>query len=133
MSAEDEFCDACFREDIGAALRLIPTIDPTWRNPSSGGTLLHVGVEHGHVDVIRSLAAAGVELDATDKVGWTALCLAVEVDIDGAAQSETPCELTMTRLLLELGCDPRAGRGVTAIEIAEGYGNDEAVQLLTQC
>lgn len=130
MSAEEAFCDACFHADIAAATALIGELDLRWRDPSSGWSLLHVVVEHGHAELVRALVAAGAELEASDDAGWTALCLAVDADIDGAAQAERACELTMTRLLLQLGANPHGGRGTSALEIAEQYGHDDAVRVL---
>ena len=131
MSVEDEFCDACFREDLAAASSLIGRLDLGWREPSSGWSLLHLAVEHGHGQLVRELVAAGADMEALDSAGWTPLCLAIDADIDGAAQAETRCALTMTRLLLHLGANPRGGRGITALEIAEDYGDEEAIRLLS--
>jgi ankyrin repeat protein len=132
MTADEEFSEACFRADIERALALIASVDPGWRSPASGWSLLHVAVEHGHAEVVRGLVAAGVDIEATDHSGWTPLCLAVDADIDGAAQAEVPCALTMTRLLLELGANPNGGRGTSPIEIAMDYGHGEAVRLLSR-
>ena len=93
MTAEDEFRDACFREDIEAASALIPRLDLQWRDPSSGWSLLHVAVEHGHAGLVQELAAAGIDLDMTDNAGWTPLCLAVDADIDGARWTSILTEL----------------------------------------
>ena len=132
MTNEEKFRVACGRQDFNAALKLIPDVDLNWRNPVSGWSLLHVVVEHHQPALVRAIVTAGADLDAIDHSGWTPLCLAVDVDLDGATQKGVESQLEMTRLLLELGGDPRAGRGISAIDVARKYRNDEAVRLLEQ-
>jgi ankyrin repeat protein len=131
MSAEDDFRKACFSGDTETALALVPRLDLAWRDPSSGWTLLHVAVEHRCAEVVEKLASVGVDLEAMDNTGWTPLCLAVDADIDAAAQAKAPCDLRMTRILVQLGCDPNGGRGTSPTAIAKEYGNSDALRLLT--
>ena len=115
-------------------LSRVPREALAWRKPGTGWTPLHVAVEMGEVDVVRELVRAGAPLDLQDANGWTALCLAVDVEIDGAAQEGEPLRLEKTSLLLEAGADPNieGNDGATPLSVARDYVCAEAEELISR-
>jgi ankyrin repeat protein len=98
---------------------------------------LHVAIEHQRVEMVRRLVAAGALLNRELSMpgwdfggkGWTPLVHAIDIESDAAWQAhhETGHESTeLTELLLTSGAIPTK----RAFEIAEGYGNQKALELL---
>lgn len=93
----------------------------------SGRTALMFAVEFGHESLVFWLASKanslGLNLDATDAEGFSALILAVEKKDDG---------LEMVKILLQNGCDPNIQtlRRKTALKISCQSQNLTVVNLL---
>lgn len=90
--------------------------------PSFQGTeRLFDAVRDGDATEVRGLLSAGVDVNATDTTGRTALMLAAEEDDE-----------TMVGLLLEAGADPtkRTPDGVSALTIAKAEASRGVVDLL---
>ncbi len=93
----------------------------------SGRTALMFAVEFGHESLVFWLASKanslGLNLDATDAEGYSALILAVEKKDDG---------LEMLKILLQNGCDPNIQtlRRKTALKISCQSQNLTLVNLL---
>lgn len=92
---------------------------------------LHLAIEHQRVGIVRRLLAAGAAVNRDLGQGWTPLVHAIDIESDAAWQAhyETGHESTeLTELLLAAGAAPTA----RAFEVAEGYGNRKALELLRQ-
>jgi uncharacterized protein len=115
-------------------LLLVPREALYWKKPGSGWTPLHVAVEMGELEAVQELVRAGAPLDLQDANGWTALCLAVDVEIDGAVQENEPLSLEKTTFLLEAGADPSIAShdGTSPATVARGRGFPEAEQLIAR-
>ncbi len=93
-------------------------------NPEGDECVALVGAARaGHLDVARTLIAAGARLNARDPCnnGWTALITAIHTH-----------QMTMVEFLLEAGADPNMAlpSGFTALMMAAGYGEPSVVRLL---
>lgn len=66
---------------------------------------VHTAVEHGQLECVRALCAGGADVNAPADAGMTPLHLAVDVCADAASQTASSADLSMIRLLLELGAD----------------------------
>lgn len=88
--------------------------DPQRASGPYGGSALITAAEHGHIEVVRRLIAAGAPLDHADLYGWTALMVAIILG-DGGPERQR-----LVRLLLDAGANRAiADRdGVTALEHA---------------
>ena len=93
-----------------------------------GGTALIPAAERGHVETVRTLIAAGVEVDHVNNLGWTALLEAVILGNGG------PAHRRIVALLVEAGADvDLADRdGVTPLAHALGRGYEEIAQVLVE-
>ena len=82
---------------------------------------LHRAAQVGDIEVLKAALAAGVDVDARDGRGWTALMHAVNKDYP-----------LLVEPLLSAGADPdlRAPDGATALFIAALHGYSETVALL---
>lgn len=82
---------------------------------------IHSAVAGGHDDVVAVLIAAGADVRATQRHGWTPL--------HGAAQNGS---LVSVERLLAAGADPAARNddGVTALDLARAAGHNEIVARL---
>ena len=91
-----------------------------------GGTALIPASEHGHVETVRILIAAGVPVNHVNNLGWTALQEAILLNNGGPRQQE------VVRLLLDAGADPdiRDPQGRTALANAERLGFTEIARLI---
>lgn len=90
---------------------------------------LHLAIEQQFLEIARCLIEAGAVLDRPSKGGWTPLVHAIEIESDAAWQRhhEVGHESTeLTALLLGAGAEPTD----LAIEVAEGYDNRRALELL---
>ncbi|CAK8994193.1 unnamed protein product [Durusdinium trenchii] len=90
-------------------------------DPNRDGLVLAASC--GHLEVVRLLLEAGVDKDAADTDGWTALHIAAE---NGHSE--------VVRLLLEAGADKDAADtdGSTALHFAARNGHLKVVQLLRE-
>ncbi|MFA7474818.1 MAG: ankyrin repeat domain-containing protein, partial [Castellaniella sp.] len=83
--------------------------------------------ERGHVETVRTLIAAGVEVDHVNRLGWTALLEAIILGNGGERHQR------IVDLLLQAGADPDLadGEGVTPLRHARsrGYRKIEAALL----
>ena len=82
--------------------------------------------EHGHVDTVRILIAAGVPVNHVNNLGWTAMQEAILLNDGGPRQQE------VVRLLLDAGADPgiRDPEGRTALQNAERLGYSEIAAVI---
>jgi FOG: Ankyrin repeat len=109
----------------------------------AGGTPLHWAVASGFPDLIELLLERGADPNARDNAGNTPLHIAAMGSISEVAEIfmelaprlglEYPYDrLDIIRILLEYGADPTAKNnyGLTPIDIALKYGNDEIAWLL---
>lgn len=85
------------------------------------GVPLHAAVQEGNYGVVRQHIAAGSDLNAKDKSGWTALHLAVRKG-----------DLPMVRLLVDAGADitVRGPQGQTPVDVARENGHTAVAQYL---
>ena len=93
---------------------------------SSDGTALIPAAERGHVETVRRLIAAGVDVNHVNRLHWTALLEAVMLGDGG------PRHQHVVELLLAAGADPALadGDGVTALAQARRRGYTEIAAIL---
>ena len=91
-----------------------------------GGTALIPAAERGHVETVRTLIEAGVDVDHVNKLGWTALLEAIILGDGGARHQE------IVELLLAAGADVDLAdtEGVTPLRHAQDRGYDEIAATL---
>ena len=91
-----------------------------------GGTALIPAAERGHVEVVRTLIAAGVNVDHVNRLGWTALLEAILLSDGGPAHQD------IVRQLIAAGANVNlADRdGVTPLQHALRRGQVESAALL---
>src|SRR5262249_36637441 len=91
-----------------------------------GGTALIPAAERGHVDTVRTLIEAGVDVDHVNKLNWTALLEAI-VLADGG-----PPHVEIVKLLVDAGANVNLadGDGVTPLENARKRGFSEIERIL---
>ena len=87
------------------------------------GTALIPACEHGHVENVKLLIGAGVDVDHVNASGWTCLLEAVILGNGDADHAET------VRLVLDAGARPDLAdrEGVTAREHAVARGQNAVV------
>lgn len=98
-----------------------------------GNNPLHLAIEQADYDLVKMLLDLGADVDRrTRDGGWTPLIHAVEVASDAAIQLSRPPDNRMIQLLLEHGADARqrSSDGATALDVAKGFINHEAVKIL---
>ncbi|KAK3263868.1 hypothetical protein CYMTET_27356, partial [Cymbomonas tetramitiformis] len=88
-------------------------------NAGTGRRPLHAAAEKGMVEMLIELAGKGVEVDAEDREGRTALTVALAFGQEGAA-----------RALLEAGAGVNAGTGQRPLHAAARKGMEEMVREL---
>lgn len=90
------------------------------------GTALIAAAHLGHVDVVRTLIAAGAPLDHVNNLNWTALIESIVLGDGG------PNHIACLTALIEAGADVniRDGNGVTPLQLAQRHGFDEMVKIL---
>lgn len=93
----------------------------------------HGAVEFEDVIELRRLLASGGDPDERTTDGMTLLHHAVDVEIDGAAQSGTSPGTSTTRVIIEAGANPfHRWRGVLALDDAVDRRHSEAADLLVR-
>jgi ankyrin repeat protein len=93
--------------------------------PRQGWTLLHYASSNGHRDVLKFLVAKGANMNMQDSAGWTALHLAVDLDLVVATQDgHMPEKLPTAEVLLKAGADPSIVNkdGETARDLLNKFG-----------
>jgi uncharacterized protein len=90
------------------------------------GHRAHPASEHGHVETVGILIAAGVPLDHVNNLGWTAMQEAILLNNGG------PRQQAVVRQLLDAGADPtiRDPQGRTALQNAERLGFNAIAALI---
>jgi ankyrin repeat protein len=90
------------------------------------GTALIAAAHLGHVEVVRTLIAAGAPLDHVNNLGWTALIEAVVLGNGGKNHIET------VEALVKAGADVdiKDRQGATALSHARQRGYSEMIKLL---
>lgn len=91
-----------------------------------GGTALIPAAERGHVETVRILIEAGVDVDHVNNLGWTALLEAIILG-DGASPHQQ-----IVDILLKAGANPSLADhgGLTPLEHARARGFGEIEHLL---
>lgn len=77
---QDKFLQACKEGDEEAVLKLIVADDVNIKavDPTSGSTALHVAVDEGHTRIVEILIHYGLDVNAVNYEGQTALMLAAK-------------------------------------------------------
>ena len=85
-----------------------------------GGTALIPAAERGHVETVRTLIEAGVDVDHVNSLGWTALLEAIILGDGGAAHTQ------IVQMLVSAGARTNlADRdGVTPLGHARSRGSE---------
>lgn len=93
-----------------------------------GGTAIIPAAEKGHLDNVRVLIDAGINLNHVNKLGWTALMEAIVLSNGG------PRHQAIVAALLEAGADPNIPdhQGITPLAHAKQRQQTAMVQLLNQ-
>ena len=91
-----------------------------------GGTALIPASERGHVETVRTLIEAGINVDYINRLGWTALIEAVILSDGG------PEHVEIVKLLKAAGANLSItdNEGVNALEHAKKRGFTEIVAVL---
>jgi hypothetical protein len=109
-------------------MRLALALGGSPRNVTSpyDGTALIAAAHLGHVEVVRTLIAAGAPLDHVNNLGWTAVLETVILG-DGGAR-----HVAILRALVDAGADVRLAdrQGVTPLAHARARGHVEMVEIL---
>lgn len=90
------------------------------------GTALIAAAHLGHVEVVKTLIAAGAPLDHVNNLNWTALIESIVLGDGG------PNHVACLTALIEAGADVNIadGNGVSPLQLAQRHGYDEMVRLL---
>jgi uncharacterized protein len=90
------------------------------------GTALIAAAHLGHVEVVRTLIAAGAPLDHVNNLNWTALIESIVLG-DGGAN-----HIACLKALVDAGADVNIadGNGVSPLQLAQRHGFDEMVRIL---
>ena len=91
-----------------------------------GGTALIPASERGHVETVRTLIEAGVDVDHVNRLVWTALLEAIILG-DGGERHQK-----IVDLLVKAGADVNLadGKGVTPLQHARAYSHDAVERIL---
>lgn len=90
------------------------------------GTALIAAAHLGHVEVVKTLIAAGAPLDHVNNLNWTALIESIVLGDGG------PNHVACLTALIEAGADVNIAddNGVSPLQLAQRHGYDEMVRLL---
>ena len=90
------------------------------------GTALIAAAHLGHVEVVRTLIAAGAPLDHVNNLGWTALIESIVLGDGGPRHTET------LKALVEAGANVNLAdrQGQTPLALARRHGFAEMIRLL---
>lgn len=90
------------------------------------GTALIAAAHLGHVEVVKTLIAAGAPLDHVNNLNWTALIESVVLGDGG------PNHIACLTALVDAGADVNIadGNGVTPLQLAQRRDFDEMVRIL---
>jgi uncharacterized protein len=90
------------------------------------GTALIAAAHLGHVEVVRTLIAAGAPLDHVNNLNWTALIESIVLG-DGGAN-----HIACLTALVDAGANVNIadGNGVSPLQLAQRHGFDEMVRIL---
>lgn len=93
---------------------------------SYNGTGLIRAAHRGHVEIVRRLLAAGIEIDHVNRLGWTALLEAIILGDGGEAHTE------VVRTLVDGGADVDLadGNAMTPLEHARRSGYTAIAEIL---
>jgi ankyrin repeat protein len=121
---------------IAAVANDVPTLevalslggDPANVTSPYDGTALIAAAHLGHVDIVRTLVAAGAPLDHVNNLGWTALIEAIVLGDGGPRHAET------VSVLLDAGADPDLpdSRGNTPLSLASARGYHGMADLIRE-
>jgi len=92
-------------------------------------TPAHAAVEREDLPLLRELLDSGVDVEEVDG-GMTLLQHAIDVELDGHAQTGEPLHVDVTAYLLARGADPLAGGAGSALHLAQLGGHWLAVSLI---
>jgi uncharacterized protein len=90
------------------------------------GTALIAAAHLGHVDVVKTLIAAGAPLDHVNNLNWTALIESIVLG-DGGAN-----HIACLKALVDAGANVNIadGNGVSPLSLAQRHGYDEMIRIL---
>lgn len=90
------------------------------------GTALIAAAHLGHVEVVKTLIAAGAPLDHVNNLNWTALIESIVLGDGG------PNHIACLKALVDAGADVNIadGNGMTPLQLAQRHGFDEMVSIL---
>ena len=129
MAEPQRFAEAVAIGDLAAVESMLASgADPNATSESRWPPLL-LAIEQQHGEIARRLIAAGADVNRDLGQGWTPLVHAIDIESDAAWQvhQEPGHESTdLIELLLAAGAVPTE----RAFEVAEGYGNRKALELL---
>ena len=93
-------------------------------DPRTGFTLLHIASEFQCVEAVEYLIGLGMDPNILDSNGQSPLHIAIDSEIDSAAQTEGPLLYETTKRLLELGADLnlKDRKGESPLDWINGYG-----------
>ncbi|MGB0630182.1 MAG: ankyrin repeat domain-containing protein [Alphaproteobacteria bacterium] len=100
--------------------------DPGQTTSPYDGTALIAAAHLGHVEVVKTLIAAGAPLDHVNNLAWTALIESIVLG-DGGAN-----HVACLKALVDAGANVNIadGNGVSPLKLAERHGYDEMVRIL---
>ena len=90
------------------------------------GTALIAAAHLGHVEVVKTLIAAGAPLDHVNNLAWTALIESIVLGDGG------PNHVACLKALVDAGADVNIpdGNGVSPLKLAERHGYEKMVRIL---
>jgi ankyrin repeat protein len=107
-------------------LALAHGADPSRTTGPLDGTALISAAHLGHVEIVRALIAAKAPLDHVNRMGWTALIIAVLLGNNSKEHIET------VELLVKAGADAsiKNRQGETALDLARRRGYQDMIKIL---
>lgn len=100
--------------------------DPGQTTSPYDGTALIAAAHLGHVEVVKTLIAAGAPLDHVNNLAWTALIESIVLGDGG------PNHVACLKALVDAGANVNIpdGNGVSPLQLAQRHGFDEMVKIL---